>query len=85
MELYKQDKAPNVDSWMNEVKQLYGFPASPIEGRISSSGTYISPYQEDPDLFPFIELVKGDLTFRQYPYAIIAFSSPTKTIITRMD
>lgn len=64
----------------------YGF-GSLIEiegGSVTADGTYL--YPGDPPLKPLIEIGRGDETYYQYDYAIIAIVQKSgETFVTRMD
>ena len=64
----------------------YGF-GSLIEmngGTVTDEGTYL--YPDDPPLEPLIKIERGDETYYQYDYAIIAIVQKSgETFVTRMD
>ena len=64
---------------------VWGSPA--FKGHIRGDGAYASPYDDDPDLQPFMRLIAGPVVCYIYPYGITALreglAGPYR--ITRMD
>lgn len=66
------------------LDEQYGFGLHEmIGGEVDASGIY--RYPEDPDLYPLLEIKRGEETFYQYPYAIVAIRGPEGVFVTRMD
>ena len=66
----------------------YGFGdySSTSWGTVDSKGTYVSAYDEDPDMEPLMSMTILDgPTLYVYQYAIMAVVDSNDTIITRMD
>lgn len=64
--------------------KCYQFGLYEMQGTISPSGVY--SYPEDPDLFPYFSIERGDEVMHQYPHAIVAIVQKNgDSFITRMD
>jgi len=72
----------------DEMVTLYGFGdySGPSWGTVSPSGSYVSSYEEDEDLEPYLmmESLEG-VKMYVYPNAILAVMDSETTILTRMD
>lgn len=69
------------------METQYGFgPLSEIKGS-TITDTYTYEYPEDPPLYPYVIITRGDEVFVQYPYGIVAFidQQTGDTFVTRMD
>jgi len=65
----------------------YGLgPLHEIRG-VTITGTYAYQSQGDPPLFPLVIITRGDEVFVEYPYGLVAFTTPTtnSAFVTRMD
>ena len=56
-----------------------------VGAEINENGTYVSEYEEDPDLEPYMSMVNGPLSLYIYQYGIIGVTGPDGTIVSRMD
>ncbi len=63
----------------------YGFNLYEFTGgTIHSNGVY-SSNDGDPDLWPLMKIIRGNETFYQYHYAVVAIVNADSTFVTRMD
>jgi len=73
----------------DDMVKTYGFGdyGSASWGTVSPDGTYVSSYEEDPDMAPLLKLTWPDnpVECLIYEHAILAVRDEDKTIITRMD
>ena len=67
------------------METQYGFPMIEME-KSTISETGVMRYPEDPDMYPMIKIVRGDETFYQYDYGVVAFvQNDGSSYVTRMD
>ena len=67
------------------LDKQYGFGLFETKGgKVSKDGIF--SYPEDPDLYPIAEIIRGDETFYQYQYGIVAIiQKDGSSFVTRMD
>ena len=76
---------------MDDLYGFGGFEQYPIKGEITASGTYVSEYDDDPDLEPLIAFASldpahCDVEMFVYPYAFVGLrDSSGATKIARFD
>lgn len=84
------------ETYEDQAKNGYQFPAYTMEGTINEEGIYVSSFQgsdeepADPDLYPLLKMeriVNGKSeAMYQYQYGIVAFvCEGADTVIYRMD
>lgn len=67
--------------------EAYGFGLYEMSGHVDALGDYVSPYEEDEDLEPYMRANTPEGTLWQYPYGIVAIplGPDGGHYITRMD
>ena len=88
------DDFVDIESIAQTMDQLYGcggFQAYPINGEINAQGTYVSEYDDDPHLEPYIAFTSSDpsrtdVEMFVYPYGFVGLrDSHGATKIARFD
>lgn len=88
------DEFVDIESIAETMDQLYGFggfQAYPIDGEVNAQGTYVSEYDDDPHLEPYIAFTSLDpsrtnVEMFVYPYGFVGLrDSNGATKIARFD
>lgn len=70
---------------MDAIYQFGGF-SYPMDGKVDDNGVYVSPYDGDEPLHPYVTLYNRGFICHIYPYAIVAIEGTDgETKIARMD